>query len=214
MHVKVRMFYLGFARFVHVQIGFKKPILSPYYGNVWFVLSLCFLDLKSLTWFWCFDIFCYFFKFKYVLEVKIAHLWAWQRLLFLGISRYWAMFFCIFRKNIVLTPRIEPILVHLFSHTHLFYAWLTNNLVSIHINNMFKWIFILDFWFWTEIYLAKMWWFIDNRRKSILDYWSLHDFQHVHAFGLFIFSLVWEPCCWVQVECSLSVLHVIPKKLS
>jgi len=67
----------------------------------------------------------------------------------LAIIASWLVFswfldnvFCVLENNFVVDSWLGPMLVHFFAKKKtLFYAWLTNNLVVLYINNMFIMIF-------------------------------------------------------------------------
>jgi hypothetical protein len=56
----------------------------------------------------------------------------------------------------------------------------------------------LGFGFEPKSILTKLWFFSENWRDWMLDYCSLHDFQHVCAFVLTKSSMNLSQSCWVH----------------
>ena len=135
------------------KINFKS-MLHEYLG--YFRLLVFGFDISySILVFWC-GFFFSFFRFKYVcvwyydfFRIKKA-CFRDQKCSFLGLTvvASWLVFswflvivFCVLKKNIVVDSWFGPMLVHFFAKKTLLYAWLTNNLVVLYINNMFIMIF-------------------------------------------------------------------------
>jgi len=83
--------------------------------------------------------------------------------------------------------------IHFYQHLHM--ISLINNLGFFASINIFTWVILI-----------KSWLLVDNRWCLMLNYCSMIDFQHAYVFGLFIFGLDLDSCCWA---CSSFVLHVL-----
>jgi hypothetical protein len=83
--------------------------------------------------------------------------------------------------------------IYFYQHLHM--ISLINNLGFFASINIFTWVILI-----------KSWLLVDNRWCLMLNYCSMIDFQHAYVFGLFIFGLDLDSCCW---SCSSFALHVL-----